>query len=336
MGKSSTPSAPTLGQDINDVVRALPALYGGSAAYDPAFQSLNLQQLNDAIFGSAASEVATNSTASQSGWYDANGNLVDTNRRAFGAQPGRHTTEPVPVPDGYRYVKKGGTISSGTRTVAAQPGLLAMYQQAMPQLQGMQNQANTDARTANVADVNALAPGLRTAWQGANQQQSALLDALNQQANQQMQLGSRLDPDSLAQIRSNVMGQASDRGWGYSPGDMGQVAMTTGQAGEALRAQRQGFAGNVAQYNQAASIDPFAALLNTQSNAQGNAMQLFGTTGAGMNQSPISGLLGYAHDNSMTAYNGAVSTANANANSQASIGGAVVGGGAMIGAAAIM
>jgi hypothetical protein len=317
MGKSAkTPQAPTLGQNINDVVAALPMLYGAEQQFGPAWQSLNLGNLEGALFGTESSTVPNTLTAGQAGYYDAQGNYLGTSVNGVGRNGGNKLSalgqQGGGLPEGVRWFNKGQTFTQGTRDVAGTPGLLSLYQRLLPELTAAQTGANTAVRTANLADVNALAPEARAAWRGANEQQAGLLDALNERAQQQLALGSQMDPDTAAMIRNNVMAGASNRGWGYNPGDLGRVAMTTGQAGEQLRGQRQNFAGSVAGYNQAASIDPFAAIVNAGADA-GGAMNFMGMTGAGANQNPLLGLMGMAHDNQMTGYNAAVSTNAANA-----------------------
>lgn len=335
MGKSSsTPAPPTLADSINDVATGMPSLYGTSATYNPLFGGLNLSGMEQAMFGSPEQTVEVPSLATADGWYDADGNLLSSQPNAFDARSLAEGGDKFPA--GLRWVTKGGRIGTTSQLQPARTGLVGLYGQAVPQLQGIQNSANSSARDAGVADVNRLAPGLRDAWRGANGQQAGLLDALNASASQQLALGSRLDPDTAAMLRNAVMGGASNRGWGYNPGDMGQVAMTTGQAGEALRQQRQGFASNVAGYNQAASIDPFAALLQMQGAGPGQAMNMLGQNAAGVSQNnPISGLLGYSQDNIMTGYNAAVSQANANANNDAATTSAALGATGLIAAALI-
>lgn len=343
--KAKTPEAPSLGQDINDIIKALPSLYGAESAYGPAFQSLGLNNLEGALFGTEASTVPNTRKAAQAGYYDASGNFLGTMVNGVGPNTrpsglgglaalvnGGGQQAVGSLPPGAQWYNKGQTFTSGTREVPGSRGLLSIYQQLLPELTAAEAGANSTIRQANLADVTSMAGGVRDAWRGANEQQAGLLDALNQRAQQQLALGSQMDPDTMAIIRNSVMGSASGRGWGYNPGDLGAVAMQTGQAGEALRSGRQGFATGVAGLNQAASIDPFAAITGGGYNS-GNAMNFMGANAAGMNNSPINGLLGLAHDNSMTAYNAQASTSGQNAQMGNSLLGAGLGaGGAIFGA----
>jgi hypothetical protein len=180
-----------------------------------------------------------------------------------------------------------GTMNQFLNGRNGNPGFLDMYAGMIPQLQGAQNEANTLQRGADVADIQKYGADASAAILGANPYNKSLLDQLNAQANQGLALGSQVDPETMQMIKNQIMGQRSSMGWGLNPGDMAQVAMSTGQAGQALRQQRQQFGLNTLAANQSVLGDPFMQILGRSSGTTGLAGSLFGAAqGSGQNIGP--------------------------------------------------
>lgn len=150
-----------------------------------------------------------------------------------------------------------------------QPGMLGIYSQAMPEMLALQSQA----RAGDIADVNTLGPQALQASRGFNPQQTALMDALNQQALQQVQLGGQMSPDQQRMIRNSVLGQASNQGWGYNPGDLAEAARQASGYSDQLQQQRMLQGGAMAGINQSIWGDPYTQIL-------GRTGQSLGTLGA--------------------------------------------------------
>ncbi len=157
-----------------------------------------------------------------------------------------------------------------------QAGLLDQYARMEPQLTEFQTRANTAQRTADIGDITALGPEAYAAMRGYNPQQTALLDAYNQQAMQGLQLGSQMDPATQNQLRNAVFGESGSRGWGFDPASLAAYAGSTGRAGEALRQTRLGNAGTALGLNQALMGDPFLQILGRSSGVSQPAQTLFG------------------------------------------------------------
>lgn len=327
MGKSaSTPSAPTLGGDIRDVISALPMLAQGSAAYNPLFSSLNMNQLNDVLFGSAESTAPNTAPAAQSGWYDASGNLLGTDPGQYGKNgapggnrssrggagtlgsilfPQGDTNTPggTPggsnIPAGVRWIGKGGTVTSGTTTVPGAPGLISQW-----------------------GNANA---GVQSAARSNNPEMYALLDKLTSSANSDVALGNKLSPEQLRLAQQSSRAGAAARGMGMGPADLLNETFTATGYGDELANQRKSWAAQIL------GLDKSFADTNS-----GQAMNLLGAGTTLSSSNPINGLLGLAHDNSMTAYNASASAGIANANNAAATAGAGIGAAGMIGGALLL
>ena len=203
------------------------------------------------------------------------------------------------APEGVRWIGKGGTIS-GTRNMAASPGLLAIYGNALSGVRGANRSANPDTY--------------------------ALLEKLTSSANSDLALGNQLSPAQLRLAQQASRSAAAARGMGTGPADILNETFTATGYGDQLEAQRKAWAAQVLGLDQS-----FA------NNEISQAMNLVGSNAGTLSSSnPINGLLGLAHDNSMTAYNAAASANIANANNANATTGAVIGGGALIGGALIL
>lgn len=170
------------------------------------------------------------------------------------------------------------TLGQFMRGSDKQPGFIKLYQEMAPELAAAQNAATDTQREGDIAAVERLGQRATEAILGASPYQKALLERLNARAQQDLDLGSALDPVTMRQIRNSVMGERSARGWGLSPADMAAVGLSTGAAGQALRQSRQQGALQVLGANQAVLGDPFLAILGRQS---GVTAQIPGLLGQG-------------------------------------------------------
>lgn len=157
-----------------------------------------------------------------------------------------------------------------------QPGLLDQYGRMQPQLTKFQTDANTALRGADIGDVLNLGPEALAAMRAYNPQQTALLDAYNQQAQQGLQLGSQMDPATQNQLRNAVFGESGSRGWGFDPASLAAYAGSTGRAGEELRQTRLGNATTAMSLNQSLMGDPFLQILGRSSGVSNPALALGG------------------------------------------------------------
>ncbi len=154
------------------------------------------------------------------------------------------------------------TVLNGTDT---QRGTLDMLQAAQPQLSAMTAAGNTAQRSADIGDIESMGSRATAALLASNPYQKSLLDKLNAQANAGLDAGSSVDPETMRSIRNSVLGGAGGMGWGMDPAAMAALGMSTGQAGQALRSQRQQQAMSTMQANQSVMGDPFLQILGRSS-----------------------------------------------------------------------
>ncbi len=361
MGKKTpdVPAAPTLGAQINDIVNAMPGIYNTSAQYTPLFNSLNLETLNQSLFGTPGGTQSVTRTAEQAGWYDAAGNLLSTNRNAYGSPAATETGSSgvgwagnanaaskgdqvtggggMNVPDGARWIPKGGTYT-GTLTSQANAGLLDILGRATPVMQDITNAATTQQRGADIADVEAYGARATEAFRNANPQQRDLLNALNSQAQAGLAAGGKPMYADAFRTTRGVRSDWANRGLGASDPAMLSEALALYGAGENARQGRQQFGLQVAGVNQNATIDPFMAILGRSVTSPQQAQAVTGTTGqqlAGQAGNIFGQWMPYANDNAMTAYNAQASANIAGANNSMAMLGGLMGLGGSLGGAAL-
>lgn len=156
-----------------------------------------------------------------------------------------------------------------------QRGLLDIYENDIAPSLAKQQQASVEG------DINTVEQyGKRSAdaFKAANPEQYALIQALNDQAQQELSAGGEMDPATLRQVQQSTRAGQVSRGLGYGQGDAFIEAMNVGQMAEARRRARQGFASQVVGINQATSVDPFLSLLGRSAQ---NSAQLQGLGGQG-------------------------------------------------------
>ena len=106
-----------------------------------------------------------------------------------------------------------GTPASGS--VAAQPGLIAAYQNLQPTI----NQMTTQQRQAGITDVANLAPAAMAATRAGNPGGAGLVDTATAQAQQRLNLQGALDPFTKTMLNQDIRGAQSARGFGTGTND---------------------------------------------------------------------------------------------------------------------
>lgn len=141
------------------------------------------------------------------------------------------------------------------------PGLLDLYRdQIGPAMRDSARAGATSQREGDVSDIETYGQRAVDAIQGANPGQKRLLDMLTSQAGDELALGSSLDPSQAREAEQGMRSARAARGMGYGGGDANLETMARLLKGEKTRAQRRGFATQVAGLNQAAGIDPMLAV----------------------------------------------------------------------------
>lgn len=168
--------------------------------------------------------------------------------------------------------------------------------------------SHTMAAQRGLIDIlGTYAPELIGQFRNANPGAAGLMDQMNQQASEELGLGTALDPTQNRIAEQAVRAGQASRGMGYGPSDVYTEALTKSAFGEDLRNQRRQFAGNVVGMDQNIYGNLFASLLSmglSPGQAGTGGPRLFNT------ESP------YAQDIYNTNFNAAASSAIANANNR--------------------
>lgn len=167
-------------------------------------------------------------------------------------------------------------------------------------------QHHTQAAQRGLIDIlGTFAPQLIGQFRNSNPGAAGLMDQLNQQAGEELGLGTALDSSQNRLAEQAVRGGQAARGMGYGPSDIYKEALTKSAFGEDLRNQRRQFAGNVVGMDQNIYGNLFSSLLgmglNPNQSGSGGP-RLFNT------ESP------YAQDIYNTNFNAQASAAIAHAN----------------------
>lgn len=235
----------------------------------------------------------------------------------FGGGSGKPPRQLV-SPSGYQTVN---------HSLAPQQGLLTLYRDYLaPTMEQTQEAQQSSQRTADVADVSRLGPAALAAFKQSDPATANLIDTLTQHAQDQLNAGSKLDPELQRAMEQNIRSSQASRGMGYGPSDVFNESMGLTQFGEQLRQQRQAFAGQAAGLRNSIYGDPFQRILNRQGAGLGGASNaLQQAIGLGGASGPL-GLLNpesqYAQDLHNTNFNALVNAAIGNANNQNAIIGA--------------
>jgi hypothetical protein len=295
---SYTPLDPnSLGADaLRAQLELAPQQYAAEKQYRPQYTELDNATLRDSLEGTMdmGSFLASNPGVQQqieaerangglTGWSDAE--II----KAY-APPGTD-------PNSYR---RGGMIDTLGRSST--------------QLGGIQSAANTQQRTADVADVEALGGRSNAAFRAANPQLTGLLDdqaaaaragnapsaleqELTRQAQSDLAMGGQLNPAQQAMIEQQSRAAFGARGLGRSQQAAIGEAFNALDYSRGLQAERRGFAGAANTGNMqrqqlgssllggavasqsANSIDPFMSILGRSSGASGQAQGLIGGSG---------------------------------------------------------
>jgi hypothetical protein len=147
-----------------------------------------------------------------------------------------------------------------------QPAIYKSREQWLPQYAGLANKVLGSSYLGRPADslmdlYGQAAPQMNQAYAAANPQQWATMGTLLDQSLGDLRLGGELGPSDRARLQQQYAREASRRGFGYSPVDAATSTMGFWLAGENLKAQRAGRAGQaVSIYGQ---FSPQAALISS-------------------------------------------------------------------------
>lgn len=141
----------------------------------------------------------------------------------------------------------------------------------------LMNDANSQTRASNLADLTALGPEAAAAMMNADPSNRALLDLLTSQATSELGLGSSLDPSQMRLVEQSVRSGQAARGMGYGPADAYGETLGVSAFGNALKQQRVGNANSVVSLRNSITSPGLAAIMNSE----GQVNQALGASGAG-------------------------------------------------------
>jgi hypothetical protein len=170
-----------------------------------------------------------------------------------------------------------GSLNTALMGGGGQPGLLDTYfQQIAPRAAATEREAAAAQRAADIGAVEQLGPRATAAMRAVNPQQTALLDAITQQATSGVEAGYNLPPglqDVVSQ--STRTGQAA-RGLGFGPADAYAETLAQSEAANQWRGQNIDQGMRAAQLNAVTQSDPFLAILGRPASTPAAAMGLLG------------------------------------------------------------
>jgi len=233
------------------------------------------------------------------------------------------------LPDGYdpggNFPGTPGSTPSSDGITGDQMGLLEMFENYVtPAMTRMETESNTARRTADVADVNALGPEFREAFEAANPDQAALMTRMNELTMDG--LGQGLTAQESRDSVNSSRGAQSARGFGLGPSDAVNEAVKLTVDNENRRNTNYQKGMQMSAANNAFSVDPMLALTGRSSQGGTAAMAAAGGQfGGALPQSMFNPESGYASDVYNTNFNAEASANIANGNNTAGIHGAVLG-----------
>lgn len=325
--------------EIKAKVDTAPSVYAAEAQYRPAYTSLDLQDMEQQLFGTAGTSrtiqyqdqewVPPQTAMQQQNPYQPGtveyarwqNQTMPNMVRANGGQQGAVT------PGYWKQVMKTKTVD-----VPAQAGYLDMARRVGSAADEITAASQTRQRTADIQDVANLGTASRKAMEQADPEQAALIGGITSQAQQGLDMGGALDPATLRQVQQSVRGRYAGRlGAGGPAGDL-QEAMSVGDAATQTRAARMSTATGATQLRQSVYGDALSRVLGRP--ASGGATPYLNTAYQ-MQRSAGPTLFGTsisANDVADSNFNAANASSIANKNNAAAQQSAYIGAGASIAA----
>lgn len=281
-------------ETLETQIQLAPQLYNARAsqAYgDPAYQRLQMQLLDEALFGYHPAAEEGGSTAGGAGastpaptlsyedWAAQEGLDPFGGGESFvyhGRDMSEFTEGDLPNADTYQqyqnYLNTAQVAGQGAGAGygaggAGAPGILDIFARATPVVGGIEAEANRIKRTADVRDIEELSPRIQQALRAANPEQYALLDrlksdaenagptalesALRDKALSDLSLGGQLSAEEERLAVQDARQAFADRGMLRGNSAMSAEVLNRAMARNQRERERQQFAGQVAQLERA-------------------------------------------------------------------------------------
>lgn len=207
-----------------------PYQYDLNQQWNNQFNALGTQDLNSLLFGTEASSGqnvlpfwARNTTGAKVAWQN-------------------------PQTGEISYTKQKGWERVATQDWSKQAtgGLMDVIGNASQKFSQMGIDSANAGRAADLAALQQFQPGYQAQFEQAAPELMALRRQMGTDASQQLALGSRLAPEDAYRISQGVRGSFANRGLGNSNPAQLEEALQLFGGGEALRNQRESYAGSTA------------------------------------------------------------------------------------------
>jgi hypothetical protein len=160
----------------------------------------------------------------------------------------------------YHYVDRTRTVKTD-----AAPGLIKLMQTAAPELLGLNNAAESSARTQGISDVKRLGPAALAAIKNYDPAAAKGYDTLLNQAQTQVDQNGQLDPFMRRSLAQNIRGAQSARGMGQGPADADAEGYYLTASSEERRRKNQELLSAILGQRTAWEGDPFTQILSRTS-----------------------------------------------------------------------
>jgi hypothetical protein len=225
----------------------------------PAYNRLSLQNMEQMLNGTPESQsTTTGPTTSKTMWRNSRTGEVTSTPPQRGA-PGAYGISSMEWQP-FRQTVPGATT---TTTTPGQRGLLDMYENDVaPALSRITADQNSAQRTADIGDVQNLAPGAAWAMRLSDPASAALLDQMTDQSGSELAMGAQLDPSLLRTVQQSVRSrQQGMLGGTGSAGDFSE-ALGVSDFANSLRQQRRQNAAGVIGLRRSFYGDPYQQILS--------------------------------------------------------------------------
>lgn len=301
-----------------------PKVFSTEAQYRPQYNALDMQQIMNLLNGTEAGT----REEQYSEWVAPKGAPYIMQRNGINMPP-THVINPAYRP---------GHYADRTRTIntPAMPGLMELSRTLSLEQAHDQADALHVQRASDLADVENLGPMAMRAVHAADPGTSQLIDTMTDQASNELNLGSRLDPSQMRQVQQTL--RARRQGMLGGTGSAGDFAEALGvsEFGNSLRQQRRQFATGAIGLRQGVYGDAFNRVLGRPAAMDPSAMIGQATGLSRMAGPTMFGSTINANDVADSNFNAANAKRISDANNSASMTSAGISAGAGIASAAIL
>lgn len=216
-----------------------PSVYATEAQYDPMYGGLELSNMHDLLFGTEATSRKLPYSEVIHGFRNIETGAFSETDPFAGMSP---TTAAL--------LKASGKLPSWapwdeqvqrfrTVEVPKQEGYLSMADKASRSADNLAAESATRQRTNNINDYANLGPEALAALKASDPETAKMLDELTRQSQEELQMGTSLDPSQRRLVQQSVREGQAARGMGFGPADNYEEALGVSEFGQEQRQQRR-------------------------------------------------------------------------------------------------